>query len=50
MSGLIKDVMVLNGYQARELDFTADNSGLTLFQCHQRLHMHFGFMTLFRYI
>ena len=32
-----------------ELDFIADNPGLTLFHCHQQLHMDFGFMALFKY-
>ncbi|MGC2828034.1 MAG: multicopper oxidase domain-containing protein, partial [Candidatus Acidiferrum sp.] len=31
------------------VDFVADNPGLTLFHCHQQLHMDFGFMTLFDY-
>jgi FtsP/CotA-like multicopper oxidase with cupredoxin domain len=31
------------------VEFTADNPGLTLFHCHQQLHMDFGFMTLFDY-
>jgi hypothetical protein len=31
------------------VDFVADNPGLTLFHCHQQLHMDFGFMTLFYY-
>ncbi|HEY5029177.1 MAG TPA: multicopper oxidase domain-containing protein [Candidatus Angelobacter sp.] len=26
------------------------NPGLTLFHCHQQLHMDFGFMTLFDYV
>ncbi len=26
-----------------------DNPGLTLFHCHQQLHMDFGFMALLRY-
>ena len=26
-----------------------DSPGLTLFHCHQQLHMDFGFMTLLRY-
>ena len=33
-----------------EIDFVADNPGLTLFHCHQQLHMDFGFMTLFDYV
>lgn len=31
-----------------EVDFTADNPGNTLFHCHQRLHMDFGFMALMK--
>ncbi|HWW22245.1 MAG TPA: multicopper oxidase domain-containing protein [Edaphobacter sp.] len=49
-SGVIKDVVMVGGYQEAEIDFTADNPGLTLFHCHQQLHMDFGFMTLFDYI
>jgi FtsP/CotA-like multicopper oxidase with cupredoxin domain len=49
-AGLMKDVVMLGGYQEMEFDFTADNPGLTLFHCHQQLHMDFGFMTLFDYV
>jgi FtsP/CotA-like multicopper oxidase with cupredoxin domain len=48
-SGVMKDVVMLGGYQELDIDFTADNPGLTLFHCHQQLHMDFGFMTLFDY-
>ena len=48
-AGLIKDVVMLGGFQELALDFVADNPGLTLFHCHQQLHMDFGFMTLFDY-
>ncbi len=48
-SGVIKDVVMLGGYQEAEIDFVADNPGLTLFHCHQQLHMDFGFMALFDY-
>lgn len=48
-SGVMKDVVMLGGYQEAEIDFVADNPGLTLFHCHQQLHMDFGFMTLFDY-
>jgi FtsP/CotA-like multicopper oxidase with cupredoxin domain len=48
--GVLKDVVMLNGYQEAEIDFVADNPGLTLFHCHQQLHMDFGFMTLFDYV
>ena len=49
-SGVMKDVVMVGGYQEVEIDFVADNPGLTLFHCHQQLHMDFGFMTLFDYI
>jgi FtsP/CotA-like multicopper oxidase with cupredoxin domain len=50
MSGLMKDVVMVNGYQQVEIDFVANNPGLTLFHCHQQLHMDFGFMCLFDYL
>jgi FtsP/CotA-like multicopper oxidase with cupredoxin domain len=50
MSGLMKDVVMVNGYQEVEIDFVANNPGLTLFHCHQQLHMDFGFMCLFDYV
>jgi len=49
-AGIFKDVVMLGGYQEAEVDFVADNPGLTLFHCHQQLHMDFGFMTLFDYV
>ena len=49
-SGVIKDVVMLGGYQEMEVDFVADNPGLTLFHCHQQVHMDFGFMALFDYV
>ncbi|HTS12200.1 MAG TPA: multicopper oxidase domain-containing protein [Candidatus Limnocylindrales bacterium] len=48
-AGVMKDVLMLGGYQEAEVDFVADNPGMTLFHCHQQLHMDFGFMTLFDY-
>ena len=48
-AGILKDVLMLGGYQEAEVDFIADNPGLTLFHCHQQLHMDYGFMTLFGY-
>ena len=49
-AGVMKDVVMLGGYQEMEVDFTANNPGLTLFHCHQQLHMDFGFMALFDYV
>ena len=49
-AGVMKDVVMLGGYQEIAVDFVASNPGLTLFHCHQQLHMDFGFMTLFDYV
>ncbi len=46
-AGVMKDVVLLGGYQTMEVDFTADQLGLTLFHCHSQLHMDYGFMALF---
>jgi FtsP/CotA-like multicopper oxidase with cupredoxin domain len=48
-SGVMKDVVMLGGFQELEFDFVADNPGRTLFHCHQQLHMDYGFMALFDY-
>jgi len=48
-AGVIKDVVMLGGFQEVEFDFIADNPGMTLFHCHQQLHMDFGFMFLLDY-
>ena len=48
-AGVMKDVVMLGGFQELEFDFVADTPGLTLFHCHQQLHMDFGFMALFKY-
>jgi FtsP/CotA-like multicopper oxidase with cupredoxin domain len=50
ISGVFKDVINVPRYQAAEVDFVADDPGLTLFHCHQQLHQDFGFMTLVRYV
>lgn len=49
-AGVMKDVVMVGGYQEVEVDFVADNPGLTLFHCHQQLRMDFGFMALFDYV
>lgn len=46
-AGLMKDVVMLGGYQSMDLDFTADQRGLVLLHCHSQLHMDYGFMFLF---
>jgi FtsP/CotA-like multicopper oxidase with cupredoxin domain len=49
-SGVIKDVVMLAGFQALEFDFVAANPGRSLFHCHTQIHMDFGFMALFDYV
>jgi FtsP/CotA-like multicopper oxidase with cupredoxin domain len=49
-AGVFKDVVVVPHRSTVEVDFLANNPGLTLFHCHQQLHMDFGFMTLLRYV
>lgn len=46
---VIKDVVMLGGFQEAAFDFVADNPGPTLFHCHHQLHMDFGLMALLRY-
>ena len=48
-AGVIKDVVMLGGFQELTFDFVADNPGATLLHCHQQLHMDFGFMALLQY-
>jgi FtsP/CotA-like multicopper oxidase with cupredoxin domain len=48
-AGVMKDVVMLAGFQEIEFDWVADNPGPTLFHCHQQLHMDFGFMAMFNY-
>jgi FtsP/CotA-like multicopper oxidase with cupredoxin domain len=45
--GILKDVVVLKGYQTMAIDFLADQPGLSLFHCHQQQHMDAGFKWLF---
>ncbi|HEU0196517.1 MAG TPA: multicopper oxidase domain-containing protein [Nevskiaceae bacterium] len=47
-SGVIKDVVMIAPFQTVEVDFTANQPGLTLFHCHMQIHMDFGFMALFQ--
>ncbi|HEY2346415.1 MAG TPA: multicopper oxidase domain-containing protein [Xanthomonadaceae bacterium] len=45
-SGVRKDVAMIGGYQSMDIDFTADQPGLSLFHCHMQSHMDHGFMAL----
>ena len=49
-AGVLKDVVLVKGFKKIEVDVTPAMEGLTLFHCHQQLHMDFGFMILFDYV
>ena len=49
MSGVHKDVVIVEAGTKVEVDLVANNPGNTLFHCHQQDHMDSGFMALFRY-
>ena len=46
-AGILKDVVLVKGFRKIEADFTPTMDGLTLFHCHQQLHMDYGFKLLF---
>jgi len=46
-SGVMKDVVLVKGFGRVDVDFTADHPGLTLFHCHQQIHMDYGLMKVF---
>jgi FtsP/CotA-like multicopper oxidase with cupredoxin domain len=43
----MKDVVTLKGFRKIDADFAPTLEGLTLFHCHQQLHMDYGFKMLF---
>ena len=45
--GVWKDVVLVNAFQKIAADFTPAVEGLTLFHCHQQIHMGCGFRMLF---
>jgi FtsP/CotA-like multicopper oxidase with cupredoxin domain len=49
-AGVMKDVVAVPPRKQVEVQFVADNPGLSLFHCHMQLHMDFGFMTLVQYV
>jgi FtsP/CotA-like multicopper oxidase with cupredoxin domain len=49
-SGVRKDVVVVQPMTQTEVEFVAANPGLTLFHCHQQMHMDYGFMMLMKYV
>jgi len=48
IAGVMKDVVLVPPFQTTDVDFTADQPGLSLFHCHMQQHMDFGFMALFK--
>ncbi len=46
-AGILKDVVLVKGFKQIEVDVTPAMDGLTLFHCHQQLHMDYGFKLLF---
>jgi FtsP/CotA-like multicopper oxidase with cupredoxin domain len=49
-AGVRKDVVLVKGFQTVEVDFTPKQEGLTLFHCHQQMHMDQGFKKLFNVV
>lgn len=49
-SGVLKDVVLVKGYRKIEADVVPAMEGLTLFHCHQQLHMDYGFKLLFNVV
>jgi FtsP/CotA-like multicopper oxidase with cupredoxin domain len=47
--GIVKDTILVDARTQVEVEFTANDPGLTLFHCHQQNHMDAGFMMLLRY-
>jgi FtsP/CotA-like multicopper oxidase with cupredoxin domain len=50
VAGIWKDVAMLKRYARLEVDFTPVSKGLTLFHCHQQMHMDRGFKKLFEVV
>ena len=48
--GVIKDVVLVKGFAKVEVDVVPSSTGLSLFHCHQQLHMDFGFKYLFNVV
>jgi FtsP/CotA-like multicopper oxidase with cupredoxin domain len=46
-AGVLKDVVLVKGFRKIGVDVTPALDGLTLFHCHQQIHMDYGFKMLF---
>jgi FtsP/CotA-like multicopper oxidase with cupredoxin domain len=49
-AGILKDVVLVKGFGKVEAAVTPAMDGLTLFHCHQQLHMDYGFKLLFNVV
>lgn len=49
-AGVLKDVVLVKGFKKIEADVVPAMEGLTLFHCHQQLHMDYGFKLLFNVV
>ena len=49
LRGIRKDVILVTAGTMAEVEFVANNPGVTLLHCHQQNHMDLGFMMNFRY-
>ncbi len=49
-TGISKDVFVIKPFGTAEVDWVPTEAGLTLFHCHQQLHMDSGFKKVFNVI
>ena len=49
-AGVRKDVVLVKGFRKIEVDVTPAMEGLTLFHCHQQLHMDYRFKLLFNVV
>ncbi|MGA3186624.1 MAG: multicopper oxidase domain-containing protein [Bryobacteraceae bacterium] len=48
--GVRKDIVLVKGFQTVEIDVIPQQQGLTLFHCHQQMHMDHGFKTVFNVV
>lgn len=49
LRGILKDTVLVPAHTRADIEFDANDPGLTLFHCHQQDHMDSGFMMLLRY-
>ncbi len=50
VAGIVKDTVNVPRDGTVEVEFVADNPGLSLLHCHMQLHMDYGFKTMIKYV